>query len=165
MVIAIDPGNEYSAYAVIDEEYRPLEFGKVKNDELLDFIEKTSAQGCFGDSRPVWIVELVSNYGMVVGTTVFDTCRMIGRIEQELIVCGIGTPNFVKRKEYVSSLCGSARAKDTNVIEYLVNRFASGLPNRGKGTKKSPGWFYGFKADIWQAYAIAVWMQDQLKKK
>ena len=39
-------------------------------------------------------------------------------------------------------------------------RFAHGQPNHGKGTKAQPGWFYGFHADIWQAYALAVYAAD-----
>ena len=44
----------------------------------------------------------------------------------------------------------------------LVDRFAPGQPNHGKGTKAEPGFFYGFRADVWQAFALAVYAADQL---
>jgi len=65
------------------------------------------------------------------------------------------------RRDVKLNLCGSARAKASNIIQALVDRFASGEPNYGKGTKKTPGWFYGFKADVWQAYALGVTYIDK----
>ena len=58
-------------------------------------------------------------------------------------------------------ICHDSRAKDSNIIQALVDRFAYGQRNRGKGIKKEPGFFYGFKADIWQAFALAVTFFDQ----
>ena len=35
MILAIDPGNIESAYCVIDKKtYKPIELGKIKNEEL-----------------------------------------------------------------------------------------------------------------------------------
>ena len=59
--------------------------------------------------------------------------------------------------------CHGSRAKDTNIRQALVDRFAPGQPNHGKGTKAEPGWFYGFRADVWQAYALAVYVADTSK--
>ena len=39
VVLAIDPGNIESGFCVIGEDYRPLYFGKVMNEELLDRIK------------------------------------------------------------------------------------------------------------------------------
>ena len=44
----------------------------------------------------------------------------------------------------------------------MYDRFAAGQPNRGKGTKANPGWFHGFAGDVWQAYALAVYIADTL---
>jgi hypothetical protein len=57
--------------------------------------------------------------------------------------------------------CHSAKAKDSNIRQALADRFAPGEPNYGKGTKANQGWFYGFSADVWQAYALAVYAADQ----
>jgi hypothetical protein len=66
----------------------------------------------------------------------------------------------VKRLAIKLHHCHDSRAKDSNIAQALVYRFAPGQPNRGKGTKAAPGWFHGFAADIWQAYALAVYAAD-----
>lgn len=37
--------------------------------------------------------------------------------------------------------------------------------NHGKGTKAAPGWFHEFRADIWQAMALAVYTADNLREE
>jgi hypothetical protein len=49
---------------------------------------------------------------------------------------------------------------DSQIIKYLANRFSPDVENRGKGNKKDPGWFYRFKGDVWQAYALGVAYYD-----
>ena len=43
----------------------------------------------------------------------------------------------------------------------LVERYARGAPNYGKGTKGMPGFFYGFRADMWAAMAVATTYIDK----
>ena len=65
------------------------------------------------------------------------------RLEQD----GCGAHNDDVREEKLD-LCGSLSAKDANIRQALVDRYAPGQPNFGKGTKKDPGFFYGFSAAI-----------------
>jgi hypothetical protein len=157
--LGIDPGNKESAFALIDADYRPLAVGKILNDELLARL-----------NSPVWhlgmgirhtMIEQIGHYGtgMPAGREVFDTCRWIGRFEQVLTQQGL-PPDLTLRPTIKAHLCGSAKAKDGNVAQALADRFAPGEPRRGKGTKAEPGWFYGFAADIWAAYSVAVYAQD-----
>ena len=71
-----------------------------------------------------------------------------------------GVPFQTPRIQVKQHICHDSRAKDSNIIQALVDRFAYGERNRGKGTKKEPGFFYGFKADVWQAFALAVTWYD-----
>jgi len=152
-ILAIDPGNIESGWTLIDTDTcRPLRFGKTENRQLHDL---------FGDLDPdVAVIEMIASYGMAVGATVFETCVWIGRFAETLeFGHAIGT-ELVKRLPVKLHHCHTAKAKDSNITQALVDRFASDQSNHGKGTKAAPGFFYGFKADIWQAFALAVYAAD-----
>lgn len=161
MILAIDPAPKESGYALIDDEYRPVEFGKIPNHDLELRIARFGYEWDADPLREI-AIEMVASYGMPAGETLFETCVAIGRYEY--IAEGIAPVKRIKRKQYVTDLCGSAKAKDSNVIQYLIDRFAPDTPNRGKGTKKEKGWFYGMAKDAWQAYALAVWALDKEKE-
>lgn len=152
-LLAIDPGNTESAYVVIDmADRRPVAFGKQPNHELLTLPYLLEPGG------PV-VIEMVASYGMAVGAEVFETCVWVGRYYQATIEAG-RTPELIKRLPVKLHHCHDSKAKDSNLRQALVDRFAAGQPNHGKGTKKQPGWFYGFHADVWQSYALAVYAAD-----
>lgn len=155
-LLAIDPGNTESAY-VLMQGYAPISFGKCPNDELAHMLTAL-------DRLEVGTVaiEMIASYGMPVGREVFDTCVWIGRYEQIAITCG-ATVDKVYRAEVKLNLCGSSRAKDGNVRKALIDRFARHDLKNGKGTKGNKDWFYGFKADIWQSYAVGVTWLDARK--
>ena len=159
MILAIDPGNFASGWVLMNEHtYLPVQFGKHDNDYLISYMRKN------GPAIRIVVIEMVASYGMAVGREVFETCREIGRLEQAAIDLGYGV-TFVYRKEEKMQICGSMKANDATIRQALVDRFAYGTPNYGKGTKKKPGWFYGFKADIWQAYAVGVTYLDKAKER
>lgn len=156
-ILAIDPGNVESGWCLIDPETRaPIQFGKSDNYWLLNYCWEQSGNG----NRAA--IEMVASYGMAVGADVFETCVWIGRF-QEAMAAGAAPVDLIKRHPVKMHHCCDSRAKDSNIIQALVDRFAKGQPNRGKGTKAQPGWFYGFRADIWQAYALAVYAADTME--
>lgn len=162
MIFAIDPGNIESAYCVIDSEtYKPVFFDKTNNDNVMNVLN----EHVFSGELSKVPIEMIAHYGcgMPAGKSVFDTCVWIGRFIQGAETINKNITHLVYRSEEKMSICGTMRAKDSNIIQALVDRFAPNTPNRGKGTKKNPGWFYGFKADIWQAYAVGVTYLDMLE--
>lgn len=163
MILAIDPGNIESGYVLVKNNLEILQKGKVPNEELLDNLVFDRFWREFNDGEDHVAIEMVASYGMAVGATVFETCVWIGRFIQA-IQCNI-EPKFIYRKDEKINLCNSMRAKDSNIVQALIDRFAPNTPNKGKGTKKEPGWFYGFKKDIWQAYAVAVTYHDMYMKE
>lgn len=154
-ILSIDPGNIESAYCLIDmETYRPIEFGKIENTILLEYIKEKALDIEF------LVIEMIASYGMAVGKTVFDTCVWIGRFIQEYSSM-LYIPNYayIYRKEEKMNLCNSMRAKDSNIRQALIDRFGE------VGTKNNKGWFYGFKKDIWAAYAVGVTFLDKQQKR
>lgn len=154
ILLAIDPGNKESGYVVVDvyegKIQKVLIREKAKNKDLLEWI-KWDFPGITDVA-----IEMVASYGMAVGATVFDTCVWIGRFMQQVKTF---IPNAdmhrIYRKDEKICICGSMKAKDSNIRQALVDIYAPGGDNYGKGTKDNPGFFYGFKSDIWQAFAVA----------
>ena len=163
-VIAIDPGSEESGYVIVEKDsYRVLNKGKKPNEEVLGILIRTLFEASESlEEMPEVAIEMVASYGMPVGKEVFETCVWIGRFIE---VCN-GFPvrlERIYRAEEKLAICKSPKANDATIRRALADRFAYGEPNYGKGTKKKPGWFYGFSADVWQAYAVAVTYIDRTK--
>lgn len=148
MLLAIDPGSEESGWCMIGEKLRPEKSGKAQNRDLLHGIYT-----CGEISRCV--IERIESYGLGVGRTVFDTCIWTGRFVEACAKRDIPVW-LLPRREVKLHLCGRMSAKDANIVAALRERFGD------KGTKREPGWFYGFKGDIWQAYALGVtWIEQE----
>ena len=151
-ILAIDPGNIQSGYVMVEHDgeeiRRVLEAGKIENPAVTDMLDRKLYANCIDVA-----IEMIAGMGMTVGQEVFDTCVWIGRFWQTIF-----------RREEKLDLCGSLSAKDANIRQALVDRYAPGQTNFGKGTKKDPGFFYGFSADMWAAMAVAVTYFDKYIK-
>jgi len=150
-LIAIDPGPIQSAFVEWDGKSVSV-FGILQNLDLMAILR--DYENCSFDSM---VIEQVECFGMPVGKSIFETVFWTGRFWE---ACSVDR-NRVPRRNVKLHLCGQMRAKDSNIIQALVDRFAPFTPNKGKGKKGDPGFFYGFKADIWQAFALAVYFMDQ----
>ena len=80
IVFAIDPGNEQSAYCVMDDQYKLIEFAKLPNRECM----AKMLAWLNNDNKPDNVViERMLSYATNVGRTTFETCEWIGRFSQE----------------------------------------------------------------------------------
>lgn len=147
MIFSIDPGNVQSAWAVLDHNLKPIEFGIEENELLLQRIQAYA----FPELTD-FAIEMVASYGMAVGATVFETVFWIGRFYE--VAEMFDSRNRVYRMDVKMNLCKDSRAKDSNIRQALIDRFGV------VGTKKNPGWFYGVSKDIWSAIAVGVTFKD-----
>ena len=158
MILAVDPGNVESAYCVIDKtNYKPIEFGKIENEKFRKKMVKDLKMYPIDN----FAIEMIASYGMPVGKEVFETCVWIGRF-METFKCK--NTYYIYRKEEKINLCGSMKAKDSNIRQALIDRFARFDFKNGKGTKSNQDFFYGFSKDVWSAYAVGITWLDKQKE-
>lgn len=148
-ILGIDPGTTMTALCGFDGT-QAIEPVIVTNGRVLGRL------GVYGRSgEPLTVaIETISSYGMPVGAEVFQTCEWIGRFHQVAVDCGLEVIR-IPRGEVKLHLCQSARAKDANIRQALLDRLGP------VGTKKNPGALYGVKSHIWSALAVAVTAWDR----
>lgn len=151
-ILAIDPGDKQSGYVIVEHDGNEItcviDKGKVTNEDMMAIM---SSCGNYD-----FAIEMIQSYGMPVGASVFDTCVWIGRFIEHGLSGRLRPHRYIYREEERLTICRSPKAKDANIIQALIDRFAPNTGNKGKGTKAKPGFFYGFKGDIWQAMGVAV---------
>lgn len=145
-LIAIDPGTTESAVVAWDGNFIH-EANISRNEDVAELLKLTLAEAIF--------IEGIASYGMAVGKEVFETCMWIGDFRRVWIGRGKGPASLIYRRDVKLHHCGSARAKDGNVIQALKDKYGE------KGTKAKPGTTYKLKSHLWQAFAIATMVTEQ----
>lgn len=143
-ILAIDPGNEQSAWvrwdtetdSFVESSSRQLDLGLCKN-------------GSFYHSFPILCngvdmvaCEMVQSYGMGVGRTIFETCLFVGELRALTRRCGIPF-NMYGRPTIKGQIGGRT---DAEIRASLRLRYGEAR----KGEKLE-----GVKKDIWSALALA----------
>lgn len=153
-IFAIDPGNVESAWVVYDAlRGKPQWMGLELNETVMRRIAE------YGHPQNCCAIEMIASYGMPVGKTTFETCLWIGRFYEHWLRTHDSNPELVYRKDIKHYLCGSNKAKDSNVIQVIIDRYG-GTRQEAVGVKSAPGPLYGLKKDIWQALAVAIYASE-----
>ena len=144
-VVGIDPGTTVSGIVLWNPITRRVirAVAEMENAEVRERL--------LADWLPPYrvVCEWIQAMGMPVGREVFETCRFIGRLEE--ICLARGQPiTFIQRPTVKSRLCGSARAKDGNVRQALLDHIGP------CGTKKAQGPLYGVSKHAWNALAVVI---------
>ena len=178
VLIAIDPGTTESAYVMMRPDYSIISAAKVVNEGLRQLIMLGGA-----DEMIIEVMEARTlNVGkgqrdmppQKIGDETYETCYWIGRYME----CAerLGMPvHRIKRQQEKSTLIPSKKNKlpplpewagkgaDAQIRAALVQRFAKHDTKNGKGTAACKDVFYGFKSDMWNAYAVGVTHLDRLR--
>lgn len=150
-LLAIDPGTTESGFVEVLD-------GKILSADLWPndlLIERLSSAVPFNAGR--LCIEMIASYGMPVGAEVFQTCIWIGEFKRQWKITTGQEVILAFRRDIKLHFCGSAKAKDANIRQALIDRF--GKP----GTKKNPGKTYGLKSHLWAAFALAVYVDDRMR--
>ena len=135
-IFAIDPGSEQSAFVLYDSHNKTIVDKNILQNDILSSEIQSLSHG------ETLAIEMVASYGMPVGKDVFETCVWIGRFDPN------ATALFVYRKDVKMHLCGSMRAKDSNIRQALIDKL-------GKEATK------GVSKDVWSALAVAVTVAEK----
>lgn len=178
LVMAVDPGPQQSAYVTVRPHPNAIgglqivEFAILLNEAVLADI-RGFASLPLEDRRLV--IEQIASMGMAVGAETFETCVWTGRFMEVFEAGSQSTAHRIPRVPIKVHLCGTAKAKDANVRQALIDRFGgSSALRKPKAAKKNrhgviivpeidPGPLAGISSHCWAALALACVYVDRME--
>jgi len=155
ILLAIDPGTYDSALVWLDTVTQmPVAKELCSNSDAMAYVR--------GDTSGHLAIEEIVSYGASVGHETFDTCRMIGRMQEAFVWQVWGGDesrvSLIRRKTVGKTICLNGNAKDPQIRQAVIDRFApsGGGKCRQVGIKTAPGPLFGFRKDLWSALAIGL---------
>jgi hypothetical protein len=152
-VLAVDPGSSESAYVFLRDGC-PVKFDKIANDVLRAMLSGDSWYGWLGETpEDVLAVEYMKPRGMPTSAEEMTTMFELGR----LVEAWAGPWRPVSRQDVKMTLCGNARAKDSNVRQAVIDHYGGEAATkpaqkcsvcRGRGDTRCPGCNGGPKARL-----------------
>lgn len=145
-ILGVDPGTYKSGYCLFDfDNMRIHEMGHLDNECVLVYIRE-----CMAKKMVDYVVVESIVLRFKVGGSVYETCKMIGRIQE--VAFSFGVPfEEVPRTDINDYFTGNTNCTKGDVNAELRKKFGE------KGTIKNPGILYGVTAHAWDAVALCVW--------
>ena len=156
-----------SAYCVLQPDYSIISAAKVPNEDLHTLIARGGMDEMVIECMEPRFLGGQKTAGQMIGSETYEACIWIGRYLEQAMQLGMKV-HRVYRHEERSRLIPSKRNKlpplpagtgqtaDAQIRAALIQRFAKHDMKNGKGTAKCKDTFYGFKADMWNAFAVGV---------
>ena len=178
-IIGIDPGPEKSGIVAVELSDMQLGscYDECPNRDIEHSLHGVAAASIARGHHPEMAIEMIANYGMPSGASIFETCIQIGRMEKS---CSVHHER-VFRKEVAVTMCGSVRAKGPNIRQAIIDmyggkeeaiggnkckkckgkgRSGTGRPTctqcNGTGWLNPPGPLFCVKSHAWAALAVAL---------
>jgi hypothetical protein len=155
-IVALDPGTTQTGWCKVDFAKRTpviVAKGISPNGDVLAALRSGQLDG------DTVACEQIRSYGMAVGKEVYDTVEWCGRFREAVYEnWPEGTPwVYIPRLSVKLKLCGSPRAKDTNVRQALLDLYPAtgGGKNPAVGTSTNPGPLFGVKSHMFAALGVA----------
>ena len=174
-ILAIDPGTERSAYALIREDYAIVSAAKEENRNVLRMVREADYDVLAIECMQPRFLGGEKSPGQMIGAETYETCYMIGRCMQLAEGRGKDVQRVMRSEERAAiipsrrnglpPLTGGKGTTDARIREGLIARFARFDRKNGKGTSKNRDFFYGFHADMWAAYAVGVTCLDRMGRE
>jgi hypothetical protein len=159
-LFAIDPGTRQSGWVILDRG-RVLDSGVHDNHDLLRWVKD-------GQGADMLAIEMMMARGMPTSNEEMETLVWIGRFKQrwsDFYREHPATVQLVYRQHVKMALCGTMKAKDTNIRQALLDIFPAtgGGATPQVGTKAKPGPLHGVSSHAWSALAVAITVCERLK--
>ena len=155
-ILSIDPDPNGGSWVLLDESGEVLDHGYQEQRGVL-FNSIRAATGVV-----TVVVEGIQNMGMPMGNPTIETIKNIGEFRAACYGMALVTfDDTLTRPKIKGALCGSARAKDSNVRAALLDLYPAtgGGATPQIGIKSQPGPLFGIKADEFAALAVGlVWL-------
>jgi len=177
LIMCVDPGPEQSAFVTVRPDPDAIgglvvnDFSIAPNEEIRGDIWGFAALA----TNPRIVFEQIACMGLAVGASTLETCVWTGRFMETFEAACSVTAHRIPRVPIKVHLCGSARAKDANVRQALIDRFggqkalqkAKAPKVNRKGEVVSPkvlaGPLAGISSHCWSALALACVYVDRMK--